>query len=146
MESIALSHCLEDYLEAIYIISKDKKVVRVKEIAEFMNVKTPSVVDAISKLKERGLLVHEKYGYLYLTKKGIDQAKVIYKKHEEIYKFLNQFLGMDTEISERDACGMEHHVSKETLGKIMNLMEFIETSPEGYPQWLKRFNNFIDNS
>jgi len=146
MEPGTLSHCLEDYLEAVYIIGKDKKVVRVKEIAEFMNVKTPSVVDAISKLKDRGLLIHEKYGYLDLTEKGIDKAKVIYTKHEEIYKFLNQFLGMDKETSERDACGMEHHVSKETLGKIKNLMEFIETSPEGYPQWHKRFNNFINNS
>ena len=42
-----LSQCLEDYLEAIYIINLNKKVVRVKEVAEFLNVKYPSVVDAI---------------------------------------------------------------------------------------------------
>ncbi len=146
MKSNTLSHSLEDYLEAVYIISKDKKVVRVKELAEFLGVKTPSVVDAISKLQEKELLVHEKYGYLELSKKGIDRAKKIYKKHEEIFKFLNLFLGMDEETSEKDACGMEHHVSGKTLGKITYLMEFIETSPEGYPQWLQRFNKFIENS
>jgi len=146
MKITSLSHCLEDYLEAVYIINKDKKVVRVKELAEFLNVKTPSVVDAIAKLQEKGLMVHEKYGYLELTKKGIDKAKVINKKHEEIFKFLNLFLGMDEETSEKDACGMEHHVSSKTLGKITYLMEFIETSPEGYPQWLQRFNKFIENS
>ena len=52
MKTTSLSHCLEDYLEAVYIINKDKKVVRVKELAEFLNVKTPSVVDAIAKLQD----------------------------------------------------------------------------------------------
>jgi DtxR family transcriptional regulator, Mn-dependent transcriptional regulator len=53
-----LSHCLEDYLEAIYIINIEKKVVRVKELAEFLKVKTPSVVDAVSKLAKKGLVSH----------------------------------------------------------------------------------------
>lgn len=137
-----LSHCLEDYLEAIYVISLNRKVVRVKEIADFLNVKTPSVVDAISKLQDKGLVIHEKYGYLTLTKKGQDSAREIYKKHEEIYKFLNQFLGMNDEVSEKDACGMEHYISKETLGKIIKLMQYVESDPEGYPEWLQQFNNF----
>ena len=138
-----LSHSLEDYIEAIYLISLEKKVVRVKEIAEFLNVKMPSVVDAISKLKERELVNHEKYGYLNLTKKGTDTAKLIYKKHEEVYRFLNQFLGMDEEKSKRDACGIEHYISKDCLEKIIKLMEFLDTNPEGYPNWLKSFQNFL---
>jgi len=140
---IKLSHSLEDYIEAIYLISQKKKVVRVKEVSNFLDVKTPSVVDAVSKLQDRGLLVHEKYGYLYLTQKGIDSAKTVYKKHEEIYKFLHQFLGIDKRISEKEACEIEHFISKETLGRIVKLMRFIETEPEGYPDWLKKFNNYL---
>ncbi len=139
---VRLSKSLEDYIEAIYLISLKKKVVRVKEIAKFLDVKTPSVVDAVSKLQERGLLTHEKYGYLYLTKKGIDIARSVYKKHEEVYKFLNQFLGMDEDISEKDACGIEHSISKETLNRIVKLMKFIDSDPEGYPEWMKKFNDF----
>jgi DtxR family Mn-dependent transcriptional regulator len=86
--------------------------------------------------------VHEKYSYLNLTKKGHESAKEIYRKHGEIYKFLNQFLGMDDVISEKDACGMEHYISKETLGKIIKLMEYVETNPKGYPEWLQHFYNF----
>jgi len=138
----SLSNSLEDYIEAIYLISLEKKVVRVKEIARFLNVKMPSVVDAISKLKERGLVIHEKYGYLNLTKKGLDTAKIIYKKHEELNRFLNQFLGMDEATSEKDACGIEHCISKRTLEKIIKLMEFLDGEPEGYPGWLKRFRSF----
>ncbi|MCL4378030.1 MAG: metal-dependent transcriptional regulator [Actinobacteria bacterium] len=140
---ISLSDSLEDYLEAVYLIGSKNKVVRVKEIASFLNVKMPSVVDAISKLQERELIVHEKYGYLNLTKSGADAAKLIYKKHKEIYKFLSQFLGMDNHISEKDACGMEHHISKNTLDRIIKLMEFLESNPASYPEWLERFNHFV---
>jgi Mn-dependent DtxR family transcriptional regulator len=38
MEPAVLSHTLEDYMEAIYLIVRQKKVARVKEIAEFLNV------------------------------------------------------------------------------------------------------------
>lgn len=139
-----LSKCLEDYLEAIYIINQEKKVVRVKEIAQFLNVKTPSVVDAVSKLTERGFVIHEKYGYLNLSEKGVKEGKNIYKKHEEIYKFLNQLLGVEDKTSKKDACGIEHYISRETLDKIIKLVKFIETSPEGYPEWLKNFNYYVN--
>lgn len=138
---INLSHSLEDYIEAVYLISKEKRVVRVKEIAKFLDVKTPSVVDAVSKLQDKGLVKHEKYGYLYLTEDGIGVAKSVYRKHEELYRFLNQFLGIDKKISEKDACEIEHCISKETLNKIVKLMRFLETDPEGYPGWLERFNS-----
>ena len=140
-----LSQCLEDYLEAIYIINLNKKVVRVKEVAEFLNVKNPSVVDAISKLAEKGFVTHEKYSYLNLTEKGVESAKGVYKKHGEIFEFLNKVLGMDIDISEKDACGIEHYISRKTLDKIVKLMEFLETSPEGYPDWLANFNYFIEH-
>jgi DtxR family transcriptional regulator, Mn-dependent transcriptional regulator len=137
----SLSHSLEDYLEAVYLISNEKKVVRIKEVADFLKVKMPSVVDAISKLKERELVIHEKYGYLNLTRKGLDAARNIYKKHEEVYRFLNQFLGMDEETSERDACEIEHCISKNTLSRIIRLMEHIDSGPSGYPEWLVNFKN-----
>ena len=140
-----LSQCLEDYLEAIYIINLNKKVVRVKEVAEFLNVKNPSVVDAISKLAEKGFVTHERYSYLNLTEKGVESAKGVYKKHGEIFEFLNKVLGMDIDTSEKDACGIEHYISRKTLDKIVKLMEFLETSPEGYPEWLANFNYFIEH-
>jgi DtxR family transcriptional regulator, Mn-dependent transcriptional regulator len=146
MESAVLSQTLEDYMEAIYLIVRQKKVARVKEIAEFLNVKTPSVVDAIAKLQDMELIEHEKYGYLSLTDIGIKKAELIYQKHTEVYKFLSQFLGMDDVSSERDACGIEHHMCSQTLERITKLMEFIESSPEGYPEWLKRFNDFISKN
>ena len=140
---VDLSASLEDYLEAIYLINQNKKVVRVKEVAKFLDVKTPSVVDAVSKLSEKGLVVHEKYGYLTLSKKGNDVAKIIYNKHEQIFKFLNEVLGIDEETSQKDACSLEHHISKDSMEKMVKFMKFLESKPEEYKKWISDFNNFI---
>lgn len=138
-----LTQSLEDYLEAMYVINLTSKVVRVKEVAEFLDVKTPSVVDAIGKLSERGLVVHEKYGYLELTDKGYKLAEEVYGKHEKIYKFLNEILGVSRDASKKDACNIEHYISKEAMTKMIKFSRFVDTCPEGYPQWLKNFNYYV---
>jgi len=137
-----LTQSLEDYIEAMYVINLTNKVVRVKEVAEFLDVKTPSVVDAIGKLSERGLVVHEKYGYLELTNEGYKLAGEVYGKHEKIYKFLNEILGVSRAISKKDACNIEHYISKEAMTKMIKFSRFVDTCPEGYPQWLKNFNYY----
>ena len=141
----ALSQSLEDYLEAMYVINLDKKVIRVKEVAEFLGVKTPSVVDAMSKLTDRGYVVHEKYGYLNLTKKGAKAGSEINKKHKELYKFFSHILGVSDEVSKKDACAIEHYISKETFGNMIKFIKFIDTCPEGYPSWLKSFGYYIEH-
>ena len=137
-----LTKSLEDYLEALYIINLDSKVVRVKEIAIFLDVKTPSVVDAIGKLQGKGLVTHERYGYLELTAKGSGLAKNIYNKHEKVSQFFNTVLGVSDETSKKDACLIEHYISKETFDKMIKFIKFIETCPDGYPKWLENINYY----
>jgi len=144
-ETDVLSHCLEDYLEAIYIINIDKKVVRVKELAEFLKVKTPSVVDAVSKLEKKGLVNHEKYGYLSLSKTGNTIARNIYSKHSYIFKFLTDVLGVDDLNSEEDACGIEHHISKPTLDKIVRFMNYIEENSGIYKEFITDYKKYLQN-
>ena len=137
-----LSHSMEDYLESIYVISLTNKVIRVKEIAKFLKVKTPSVVDAVRKLIARDLVEHEKYGYLELTDNGYKLAREVYEKHKKIYKFFSDILGVSNEVSKEDACNIEHYISEEALDRMIKLINFIDTCPEGYPRWLKNFNYF----
>ena len=137
-----LTQSLEDYIEAIYVISLKSKVTRVKEIAKFLDVKTPSVVDAVGKLTERGFVIHEKYGYLELTDKGYKLGKEVNDKHEKIYKFFNEVLGVSDSVSKKDACNMEHYISKETMDRMIKFIRFVNTCPEGYPEWLKNFNYY----
>ncbi len=138
-----LTQSLEDYLEAIWVTSLKEKVVRVKNIVKRLNVKTASVVGALKILADKGLVIHERYGYVELTQQGIDRAKKIYERHETLTKFFHEILGIEFEPAVKDACQVEHYLNKDTMERIVKLIKFIETCPEGEPLWLSRFHYFV---
>lgn len=139
-----LTPSLEDYLEAIWVTGLKEKVVRVRDLAERLKIRPASVVGALKTLQEKGLVVHERYGYVELTERGASAAKEIYRKHKTIYRFFNEVLGLPPETAEMDACAIEHHISAEGLERMLAFIEFIEECPEGEPLWLTSFHYFIE--
>ncbi len=121
-----LSPSSEDYLEAILLLSKDGRVARVKDIAERLGVTKSSVVARVRYLKERGLVAHERYGYLELTNEGERLAKEVLKRHNFLFHFFHEVLGIDRNISDLDACKVEHQLSKRTLRAFMVFLDTIE--------------------
>ncbi len=115
---VKLSRSQEDYLEALFIISKNKRAVRVKDVSSFLDVKNPSVLKAVRHLEDTGLARHEHYGYIELTAEGYDYAAKIYQKHMMIMDFFTDVLGVPEDIAEQDACKMEHFLHKITLEKM----------------------------
>ena len=99
-----MTQSLEDYLEAVYMISLQKRVIRVKDISEKLSVKKPSVVNALKELEHLNYLSHEKYGYIDLTQEGELQAKSILKKHTMLKDFLEKTIGVSEKAAEADAC------------------------------------------
>jgi DtxR family transcriptional regulator, Mn-dependent transcriptional regulator len=118
-----MTQSLEDYLEAIYVLILHKRVARVKEISESMNVKKPSVINALKELENRKYISHEKYGYIELTNEGLGTAKIILDKHIMLKGFLEGVIGVSEEVAEVDACSIEHCLNKETLDKIEKFMK-----------------------
>lgn len=138
-----LTQSKEDYLEAILVIGLEKKWVRVSDLADYLGVKMSSVAAGIRFLAEKGLVNHEKYGYIELTREGVRVAKQVYARHKTLYKFLHDFLGLSEPIAWRDACRMEHVLDAKTMKRLLKFLEFIETSPEGEPFWLSNFHSFL---
>ena len=119
---------LEEYLEAIYEIKKKygKKVVRVKEVAEYMNVSMPSVTDAMNRLSKLGLVDYEKRGYLDLTENGRKIAEDLHKREELIAKFFTEFLLLEPSIARENACKLEHELTPKIVKRLGIFVEFIE--------------------
>ncbi len=114
---------IEDYLEAIYVLSKEKKIVRVKDIAEFLSVKPPSVTGALKKLSSGGYIDHSPYGGVVLKPKGEKIGKETWEKHKLIFALLNGVLGVSKENAFKEACLIEHCISEETKEKIEQFLK-----------------------
>jgi DtxR family Mn-dependent transcriptional regulator len=146
MKMNTLSASLEDYVEAIWILSIRGKVVRVKDIAEILSVKSPSVVGALKVLVEKGLIAHERYGYIELSQEGEALARDVYRRHKTLAKFFNEILGVDLATAARDACAIEHSVSDATIRRISMFMRFAEGVSEERPSWLQAFRDHVSKN
>ena len=110
-----LSSNMEDYLKVIYLLQNKMGTVRVKDIAREMSITMPSVSSALKTLEKHGLVCHPRYDLVDLTSEGKKIAEHVFRRHRVIMDFLLKVLGLDHKIAEKDACGMEHNISEETL-------------------------------
>ncbi len=67
------------YLLAIYEVSQTHLDISSRSIAEKLGVTKPSVVRVMNLLMERGMIVKEYYGKIYLTDRGIFVAREVEK-------------------------------------------------------------------
>ena len=65
------------YLLAIYEVSQTHLDISSRSIAEKLGVTKPSVVRIMNLLMERGMIVKEHYGKIYMTDRGIWVAKQV---------------------------------------------------------------------
>ena len=117
-----LTPSLEMYLETIYLLKQREGCVRVKDIAELMKVKAPSVHEALHHLTDSGHIRHEHYKPVGLTELGEKEAEKLFNKHKLLTKFFSDVLGVSQEIAEKDACIIEHYLSDETISKFMEFL------------------------
>ena len=113
-----LTSNMEDYLEVILNLKQEQRVARVKDVAQRLNVKMPSVTGAMKGLAEKGLVNYERYSYLTLTEAGEKIARDIGERHKTFYSFLTKVLQIDHQTAELDACRLEHATSRETFERI----------------------------
>lgn len=139
-----LSSTMEDYLETIYELKRANGVARVGEIASKLNVKSSSVNSALKYLSDQNLVVHERYGYVGLTKEGEKTAAVVKSKHEILFRFLTEFLMLNPKDAEKEACCIEHSISTETYEKLTKFFKFLEKGfPAEKPKILRLFEIYL---
>ena len=119
---MTLTSSMEDYLEAVLIIQKERGYVRCVDVAEQLGVTKPSVSRAVKELSKSGHVIKTESGTLSLTEVGKLLAEQIYERH----CFFTQHLivvGVDPIIAEHDACNLEHVISEESFQKLKDALE-----------------------
>jgi len=113
---------MEDYLEVIYELIRQKGYATAVDISESLNVSSPSVTKMLQRLNESKYLRYEKYRGINLTNEGTAVAENIREKHRLLAEFF-KMIGVDENTANIDAEGIEHHLHPETLKRLQHFIK-----------------------
>jgi DtxR family transcriptional regulator, Mn-dependent transcriptional regulator len=128
--STPLTPTREDYLRAVYELARAGGEVRLTDLARVQGVRLPTAHHAVDCLRDAGYLQQESYGLITLTDLGREAAVQLARRFELIRAFLVEVLGVSSEIAERDAHQMEHHLDEDTLNRIASFVTKISGPQE----------------
>lgn len=134
-----LTSSVEDYLEVIYELMRERGYARSVDISEYLGVKSPSVTNMLQRLHGMGLVVYERYRGITLTERGERLARSVEQRHLVITRFL-RILGVSESVANSDAEGIEHHVHESTVDRIGKFVNFVEKNRpwfEAFERWTK---------
>ena len=107
---------IDDYVELISDLIREVGEARQVDMAARLGVSQPTVAKMLKRLASVGLIEMIPWLGVFLTAEGEKLAQESRERHQIVENFL-LVLGVSPEIARRDAEGMEHHVSEETLVK-----------------------------
>lgn len=126
----------EDYLEAIFRLSRETGVARAKDIAESLGVSRSSVTTALRQLNAAGLINYDPYSYVTLTTRGEELGQEIEARHRFLAAFLTDILGINPDTADRVACRMEHTIDGEVFERLTLFAGYLESKGINSESWL----------
>ena len=142
-EKQKLTASQEDYLEAIYEISRVKMAARAKDIADYLKVRASSVTGALRTLGSRGLINYAPYDLITLTDEGRVLAEDVAHRHSALKSFLMEVLGIEHDDADATACKMEHSVPGNIVDRLIKYAEYVEKCPKGKITWDSGFGAYF---
>lgn len=118
---MTVNKSMEDYLEAIYMLTMDRGYARAIDVTNILGVTKPSVSVAMAKLEQNGYIRRNEDRFLYLEDKGLAIAKRVYERHETLAICL-MALGASEKTAYEDACKIEHDLSDESFSCLQKHM------------------------
>lgn len=126
---------VEDYLKCIVMEEQKNpgRLVATGAIAETLDVAPGTVTAMVKTLAESGLLRHEPYSGVRLTRAGRQLAVHVLRRHRLVELFLVQVMGLDwTEVHE-EAEQLEHAVSDRVIQRMDEMLGHPSVDPHGDP-------------
>ena len=142
---VELSASLEDYLEAIFWIVRDKRAARARDIGKRMAVGRSSVTGALQALSKKELINYAPYDLITLTDRGQAAAEIIVRRHEVLRDFFVRVLSVGQAQADEAACKMEHAIPEVILDRFVDFVDFVERCPRGGTKWIRGFGYYCEN-
>jgi DtxR family manganese transport transcriptional regulator len=116
----------EDYVEAIADLVAETGEARVVDLAKRLGVTHVTVIRTIGRLRTAGFVSAQPYRAIFLTEKGRALAIACKSRHEVVVAFLRS-MGIPERVAEKDAEGIEHHVSPNTLAAFKSALRHVDS-------------------
>ncbi|MGD0496253.1 MAG: DtxR family transcriptional regulator [Candidatus Bathyarchaeia archaeon] len=121
---------VEDYLKALYVLSRNGKTVTTTEIAEHFEIAPASVTEMLKKLAKKGYVKYSPYHGARLTDKGLRVSEKITRKHRLLERFLHDVLRIGNDRVHLEACEMEHALSDEAEESLCRFLKHPDKCPD----------------
>lgn len=124
---------VEEYLEWICRLSREQDEVTTTDVARSLRVSPASVTGMLKRLQERGLINHEPYKGISLTEEGNTIALATIRRHGLLERLLVDVLGLPWHTVDEEADRLEHYITQEVEGRLMEFLGHPTTCPHGQP-------------
>ena len=125
-----MSNSTEEYLEALYTLTKDGETASTTAISKRLKVAPASVTEMLGKLSDEGYVNYQPYQGVTLTSKGFKMAEKMARKHRLLERFLHDMLGIGKSKIHDEACAMEHALSDETARALCQTLKYPDKCPD----------------
>jgi DtxR family Mn-dependent transcriptional regulator len=121
---------VEEYLEAIYSLSRGDRIARTSELAAHLKVSPSSVTEMVQNLAKKGYLNYKPYRGITLTRKGRRLARKMTRKHRLLERFLVDVLKVNPRNAHEQACKMEHGLGDKAEEELCKVLEHPDVCPD----------------
>ncbi|HSG48678.1 MAG TPA: metal-dependent transcriptional regulator [Longimicrobiales bacterium] len=128
-----LSRSIEDYLKAVFALSRSGSPASTSALADHLGVQPSSVTGMVKRLAEMGLLAHVPYRGVQLTEAGNREALRVIRRHRVLETYLTQRLGYAWEEVHEEAEGLEHTASDRLIDAMADALGDPSHDPHGAP-------------
>ncbi len=131
----SLSQSIEDYLKAIYELTRDEGRATTNALAEYLDIAPASVTGMLQKLAatEPPLLEYQKHRGATLSPEGERVALETVRHHRLLELFLHQILGYEWDEVHEEADRLEHVISEQFEERISEALGDPRMDPHGDP-------------
>lgn len=124
------------YLEGIYRLQEKNGVARTGDIVKLLKVAPGTVTNTVRRLKREGLVAHEPYRGVKLTKEGRKIALRMIRRHRLSERLLTDILHVEWSKAHEAACRLEHGITDDITENLERVLGYPKTCPTEtqYPQ------------
>jgi DtxR family Mn-dependent transcriptional regulator len=128
-----LSPSVEDYLKAVFALTRRDEAATTSALAESLGVQPSSVTGMIKRLAGEGLLEHVPYRGVHLTDPGHREALRILRRHRILETYLTHRLGFSWDDVHDEAERLEHAASDRLIEAMAEALDDPSHDPHGAP-------------